>query len=377
MANSNPTPAWRNGRWIIQIQKNKVRHTFTSSIEGRKGKKECLDKYYVWLDGGADGKKTLNKVYTEYIEDVRARRGESSSALISYKSYYDNYIPKQLKGMKMCNITAQQWQGVLNTAKKKNGEYLSATSLKCLKVFISSLIHFGYEDYQCELPRKRLYIPQNRVDKKEREILSFEQMQRLFEPSNLFYHKGICFMALYGLRPSEVLGLKISDLNGNVLTIQRGITQKNKITKGKTSNAHRKIYLGELGMNIINETIERNKRLKLHTDYIFCSKEGCVGNQSGMRKNYLELKEERDLCGTLYSMRHSFISYFATSGDLDEKTLKLTVGHSDKMPTFDTYAHFVEENAKKNSAIIDDTFMKILQSATKVHQTKLKKPEKY
>lgn len=361
MANNNPTPVWRNGRWIIQVQKNKVRHSFSSSIEGRKGKKECLDKYYEWLEGGSDGKKTLDRVYKEYIEDIKARRGDSSQALTSYKSYYERYIPNELKKMRMGNITVQEWQSVINNARKKNGEYLSATSLKCLKVFLSSLIHFGYEDYQCELPRKRLYIPQNRTEKKEREILSFEQLQRLFEPSNLFYHKGICFMALYGLRPSELIALKTSDLDGNVLTIQRGITQKGKITKGKTSNAHRKIYLGELGMNIINETIERNKRLKLHTDYIFCSKDGCVGNQSGLRKNYLQLKEERNLCGSLYSLRHGFISYFATSGVLDEKTIKRTVGHSDKMPTFDVYAHFVEENAKKNSAIIDDTFKNILK----------------
>lgn len=361
MAVKNPTPVWRNNRWIIQVQKNGVRHSFSSSIEGRNGKNECLNKYYAWLDGGVDGKKTLDKVFNEYLDDIKNRKGEDTPALYYYRKMYDSYFPEKLKSKKMCNITLKEWQDVLNNAKKKNGEYLSKKTLKGLRILINTVIRFGYEDYQCELPRKRLYIPENRAESKEREILTFEQMNRLFEPSDRFYHNAIKFMALYGLRPSEVLGIKESDIKNNILTIQRGITQRGTISKGKTVNAHRKIYLGELGLQIIEDTIKRNKELKLNSEYIFCSRKGGVGIRISLARDYQVLREERDLGDTsLYSLRHTFITYFKSRIDLE--SLKDTVGHSKSFATTDVYGnHFLQENAKKTSAVIDDTFKNIIK----------------
>ena len=360
MANNNPTPVWRNDRWIIQVQKNKVRHTFTSSNEGRKGKKECLDKYYEWLDGGSDGKKSLDRIYKEYMDDIRTRKGKNSPSLTSYRSYYDNYIPDKLKKMKMCKITVFEWQEVLNNAKKQNGEYLAKESLKALKIFISSLIRFGYEDYQCELPRKKLHLPNDRTPKKERKILTHDQVQSVFEFSDSFYANAVKFMILYGLRPSEVLGIMVSDIEGDVLTIQRGVTQRHTISEGKTKNAHRKIYLGELGKSIINETIERNKRMKLYTDFVFCANNGEMGYQSSLTKTYNILKKKTGLEGSPYSLRHTFASYFKTRMNIEE--VQSIMGHSRNFDSIGTYGnHFVIEDAKKTTAVIDDTFKNIIK----------------
>ena len=201
------------------------------------------------------------------------------------------------------------------------------------------IVKFGYADYQCELLRSNLYIPQGR-EKKEKEILQLDDVQRLFEPSDEWFHPAFCLAILTGLRPGELLGLKTSDIHGDHISIQRAINDRGYITDGKNKNARRIIPIGRLASVILNDTVERNKDLKLHTDWIFCSRDGSNGTQIAMRKSWNRLKEERNLPGTPYSLRHTFISLMKNV--MPEQMVKDIVGHSASMPTFEVYGHILD-----------------------------------
>ena len=201
--------------------------------------------------------------------------------------------------------------------------------------------------------RGSLYIPKGH-SKKEKEILTQEDVRRLLEPSELFYHPLFVFLLMTGMRPSEALGLKVSDIDSDRVFIRRGVNAKNLITEGKNENARRMIPLGNMASRVIRETIHRNEELNLHTDWIFCSPDGSMGNQSTMRNHWLKLKEERGLHGSVYSLRHTFISMMKNV--MPEQMIKDIVGHSISMTTFETYGHLVDSDKVKAAKIIDLTF---------------------
>lgn len=256
----------------------------------------------------------------------------------------------------MSKMTLRDWQAIINNATGQN-KPLSHKTLENLRGIISALIKFGYADYQCNLLRGSLYIPKGH-SKNEKEILQPAQLTRLLEPSDKWYHPLFCFLAITGMRPGEALGLQIDDIKADRAYIKRSVNAKGKITEGKNINARRMIPLGSLALGIIRKTIERNDRKNLHTKWIFCDKYGDKGNQSTMRNQWNEIKAERVLSGTVYSLRHTFISM--TKSVLPEATIKDIVGHSVSMDTFGTYGHIVDGESRKAAEVIDLTFGQLL-----------------
>ena len=351
-----PTPTFDGKRWRIQVRKDGKRYSFSSSLQGSKGRKDVIKKYEAWYFGEATGEKTVSKVCSEFPDDVKARRGEHSEAYTQYERYIRLYIVPNCGQKKICKMTLRDWQTLINTAQGRN-KALSEKSLKTLRGIITGVIKFGYSDYQCELPRGELYIPKGHY-KGEKEYLQKEDVRRLLEPSDLWYHPLFCFLLLTGMRPGEALGLQISDIKNDRAIIRRSVNAKGQITEGKNENAKRMIPLGDLASSIIRKTIERNREYNLHTPWIFCSPDGSKGNQSTMRNHWAILKQERMIPGTVYSLRHTFISLMKNV--MPEQTIKDIVGHSVSMDTFGTYGHIIEGEERQAAKVIDLTLGDIL-----------------
>ena len=353
------TAHWDGQRWRIQFRKDGKRLSFSSSVPGRKGKQIVTSEYEAWLCGEVAGSKTVERVASEYLEDLAARRGKTSEAYIQNERYIRLYIAPVCGSKKICKMTLRDWQALINGASGAKGGALSHKTLMTLRSTIMAVIKFGYADYQCELPRGDLYIPQGH-SRKEKAILQKTDIARLLQPSNLWYHSLFCFLALTGMRPGEALGLQIGDIEGSCVRIRRAVNAKGDITPGKNENARRIVPLGDLTLGVLKKTIQRNEDLSLHTEWIFCSPDGSVGNQSTMRNHWMKLKEERSLPGTVYSLRHTFISMMKSV--MPEQTIKDIVGHSVSMDTFGTYGHIVDGDAKKAAEIIDLTFSEAKKS---------------
>ena len=349
-------PTWDGKRWRIRVMQDGKTHSFSCKEPGSKGRKEVIRLYNEWLYNEGSGEKTVGKVADEYLEDIVARCGRTSAAYFQNECYIRVYIAPKCASKKMCKMTLRDWQSVINTATGAK-KALSHKTLQTLRGTISAIVKFGYADYQCEMLRGDLYIPLGH-SKKEKEILQPQDIKRLFEPSDKQYHSLFCFLLLTGLRPSEGLGIQLSDIDGDRVYINRGINARGQITSLKNDNAKRMIPLGSLARQILTETIARNNRRNLNTPWVFCDKHGGKGNQSTMRNNWLELKKERNLPGTIYGLRHTFISMMKTN--LAEQTIKDIVGHSVSMTTFETYGHLVDGEDRKAAQIIDLTYGALL-----------------
>lgn len=249
-------------------------------------------------------------------------------------------------------MTLRDWQSIINEATGRNRP-LSEKTLKNLRSIIMAIIKFGYEDYQCEMPRGKLYIPKGHA-KKEKEILQKEDIRRLFEPSDLFFHPMFCFLVLTGLRPGEALGIKIEDVLSDRVEIKRSINDQNNITEGKNENSRRIVPLCSLAKSILENTIARNERMNLRTEWVFCSPDGSHGCQSTMRNHWKKLKRERSLPGTVYSLRHTFISMMKNV--MPEQMVKDIVGHSVSFDSFSVYGHILSSENSEAVEIIDLTY---------------------
>lgn len=346
------TPRWDGQRWRIQVRHEGKRLSFSSSVPGAKGRRECQKKYDEWYYGEASGEKTVDRVAKEYLEDVKARRGSDSEAFLQYERYIRLYIAPRCGAKKICKMTLRDWQNVINGATGQN-KPLSEKTLKNLRGVIMGIVKFGYEDYQCEPLRGTLYIPKGH-SKKEKEILQKDDVARLLAPSDLWYHPVFVFGLLTGMRPGEILGLKKSDVLGDRVIIRRSVNARKQITEGKNENARRIVPIGELASSVLRKTIQRNDDYNLRTDWIFCSPNGDKGNQSSMRNHWNQLKTERVLPGSVYSLRHTFISMMKNV--MPEQMIKDIVGHSVSMDTFGTYGHIVDGSDRQAASIIDLTY---------------------
>ena len=346
------TPKWDGERWRIRFMQEGRAFSFSSKTPGPKGRKEVMAKFDKWYYSEGTGEKTVSRVASEFLEDVAARRGASSEAYTQYERYIRLYIAPRCGSRKICKMTLRDWQRIINEAQGAK-KPLSEKTLKSLRGIIMGIIKFGYQDYQCELLRGDLYIPRGRY-KGEKEILQNYDIKKLLEPSDLWYHPLFCFLLLTGMRPGEALGLQVSDFSYNRVTIRRAINAKKQITEGKNENARRVIPIGELADGILRQTIRRNEEMNLDTEWIFCSPGGSQGNQSTMRNHWNQLKKERGLPGSVYSLRHTFISMMKSV--LPEQSIKDVVGHSVSMDTFGTYGHIIEGEDKKIAQVIDLTF---------------------
>ena len=345
-------PHWDGQRWRIQARKDGRRFSFSSSVPGAKGRKEVIKKYEQWYYGESTGEKTVSAVAKEFLCDVKARRGETSEAYRQYERYIRLYIAPVCGSRKLCKMTLRDWQNVINGATGRN-KPLSEKTLKNLRGIIMGIIKFGYEDYQCELLRGELYIPKGH-SRKEKEFLQRDDVKRLLEPSDLWYYPLFVMGLLTGARPGELLGLQLDDVTPDRIIIRRSVNASGQITEGKTANSKRMIPLGNLARSVIQDTIKRNDRYNLHTKWIFCSPDGSMGTQSTMRNHWMKLKQERDLPGSVYSLRHTFISMMKNV--MPEQMIKDIVGHSASMTTFETYGHILSDDSAKAATVIDLTF---------------------
>ena len=354
-------PRWNKARglWVIQGQKNGIKKTFYSSIPGQRGKREVLDKYDDWLEFGGVQKITVSRCVELYLKDIEARLGRKDTYKEAEK-YSRLYILPTLGKAKMDNLTIRDWQCVINEARPHTDriDALSHKTIMHLRSVIVGLHKFAYNNYYCEEWRGSLYIPQGHP-KHEKEILQPEDIRRLFEPSDLWYYPSFLIMLLCGLRVGEALGIQEGDIKGNTLLIQRAINDDNQITSGKNKNARRVVPLPPLAKAIIDKTIQRNHDCGLDCPWVFPNPVGLPAVQDSVRKHWNKLKKERNLKGTPYCLRHTFISIVSSQTTLAEGTIKDLVGHSESMQTFDVYKHRVDNELESAAQVINLTFERL------------------
>lgn len=355
------SPIWdENGKfWRYRVTKDYQTKNFKSSKPGLAGKREVLKKARDYENGvkNASHARTAS-AWSDFLEETATRLGANSEAYKQYEKLGRLYILPALGSKKLAAVTKQDWQRVINEATPHDGrrEVLSKKYLTSIRMTINVFVKFTNERGMTEPFYGALYIPAGRPVY-EKDTLQPEQLRELFRPSDLHYHKAFLFMAVTGCRPGEVCGLMWSDVKKDVIEIHRAINASNVITEGKNKNAKRLIPLSPILNEILTQ--QRNNTRHLKSPYIFCDRVGGHGIQSTMRNDYIKLKAERGLSGSMYSLRHTFISLVKNS--MPEQMIKQLVGHSVNMDTFGVYGHMINGEMQQAASIVNLTVQEAIK----------------
>jgi site-specific recombinase XerD len=358
-----PQPKWdeKNKRWILRIQYNGKRKAFTSSLPRTAGKNECREKASKWLDTFDTNESVLFADAFERFLNYYYDRFGNSGSYRQHVSLAKNHILPRLGSIRCGDLRIEDYQSVLSDSKPitRVSEYgkefrkTDTLSRKYLKNIKNTLMMFhkwaqarGYTKLQLQ---GELYIPKE-APTKGRNILQLNQIACIFkEPTGMFWERAFMFEILTGVRPGELLGLRIEDYDADtgIIHIRRAINATNEITPGKNARAQRDMALPDKVCQILEEQIATANQL--HSEWIFCQPSGQHGTQAALRQAWRRLCKAHGLPAdiTPYSLRHTF--YTHTEAFLPERMTKMIFGHSEKTDSHALYGNHVIEGELEES----------------------------
>ena len=268
-----------------------------------------------------------------YLEKLIQKR-YSQNTIKTYVSYMRSFM-EEFKNRNPGSVTTPEINEYILKLIRTKGISSSQQNQRI------NAIKFYYEKV---LGRKRMYYNVNRPKKEKRmpRILTVEEVELLLKHCNNLKHKCI-LMALYsgGLRRSELINLKISDIDSPRMLI--------RITNSK-GNKDRNTLLSE-------------KLLKLLRDYYRYHKpkywlfEGQGGGQysatsiANILRKALK-KAQIDKNATPHTLRHSFATHLLEQG-INLRYIQELLGHS-SIKTTEIYTHVSSKQLSKIKNPLDN-----------------------
>lgn len=374
MGQRTNTAVWlpNQQRWQIKVQKNGIRRTFTSAKPGRTGQREANRKADAWLDEGiANAAKRCTEVWAEFMVSVRATAG--SSYIDQVEKFGRNYILPVIGACRIGDLNAGMLQDVLNRSykegsmnpdsKRKSRGNLSKKTLQDIRGIEVAFVNWARQHkYTALRPEdESLTVPKG-ARNKGKKILQPNALRVLLstdtrvvrgkvEPDENIHAYRVAVMT--GLRPGELLGLRVGDVEGNRLHLHRAINRQNEETTGKNENAIRTVVLyplaaAEIYAQLQQRTCEEERPLR-DDDPIFLLK-----NQQSLY-NYWQFYQHCNGINppvSLYELRHTFVSMIEDA--VSPAQLRRMVGHSKNMDTYGWYSHAVEGRADAAALAVSD-----------------------
>ena len=347
-------------RWKINVQKNGVRRSFYSAAPGRKGKAEAESKARDWLEGQSETDPTFEWAWEQFLESRKQKVGTSGQDGDRWAGQY--YLLPALGKKKLSRITVQDWQDILDNAAKDGKAKATIINIK------TRITNFRKFCVKKRWPYENLELLEvGGAPKKEKRILSQEDIKAIFSDStSTWYRKPVRdpwwnayrLAIVMGYRRGEVCGFQWEDLDGEWLTMNRSINKWQEITPGKNANAHRRVQLPKLAVEILNDQKAYLKSEGIISPWIFPDEYGKQLDPDDLYHawdRYLKYHEIDHV--SFHEIRHTMISL---SKKLPRELVKAVVGHSEDMDTFGVYGHMSSEDFDEAAAALDATMAKVL-----------------
>lgn len=374
MGQRTNTATWlpNQNRWQIKVQKDGVRRTFTSAKPGRTGQREANRKADAWLDEGITSTtKRCADVWSEYMISVEAAAG--GSYIDQVEKFGRNYILPVIGVRRIGDLSTGMLQDVLNrsykegclnqASRRRSKGNLSRKTLQGIRGVEVSFVKWARQHkYTTLRPEDEgLAVPKGARNKGKkilqpdalRVLLSTDTREvrgKVEQDENVHAYR---VAVMTGLRPGELLGLCVGDVEGNRLHLHRAINRQNEETTGKNENAIRTVVLhplaaAEIHAQLQQRTCEEERPLR-DDDPIFPLK-----NQQSLY-NYWQFYQRCngiDPPVSLYELRHTFVSMVEDA--VSPAQLRRMVGHSRSMDTYGWYSHAVDGRDNAAALAVSD-----------------------
>lgn len=309
-----------------------------------------------------DGCITVREFFNAWLESVIKERCKAAT----YSSYYytlKNHIYPHLGGVKLVELNKAHIVHLYRTV----GTNYKSSAEQC-RVILKTGLRYAKQNQLISVdPAKDVLIPKDIHKAKPYHSININIQRTLTEEQlNLLIDKSrgtkiylfILFAGLMGLRKSEILGLKYSDVDlaHRTLHIQRqlGRDLSKEIIKPKTKtkqeielksrSSNRVLNIPDIVFEAImdeRQRYEANRRRRAKQfqdlDYICCSTYGRPRSASFCYKLYKQLLRENELPNIrFHDLRHTYATLLLKQ-DLSVKAISDSLGHAKTIISVDMY----------------------------------------
>ncbi len=280
----------------------------------------------------------------EFAYELQVNRGLSKNTVDAYIrdiTAYTSFIVKNYQFHNLNDIELKHVENFILSIRRKGMSAATITrKISSIKIFHDYLLKNNVVEKDVS---KGLYVPKK--EKKLPNVLSLEEVEMLLEevkgkkPLDQRNYAMLTLMYDSGLRVSEVLDLKISDLHlGESLIHVTGKGSKQRI-----------VPVTDECRNALNQYLTKGrKKLKTVTgEIIFVNSKGNPLSRIGF---YKMIKDKAKKAGiekeiSPHTLRHSFSTHLLDRG-VDIRIVQEILGHSD-ISTTQIYTEVSKENLKK------------------------------
>lgn len=271
-----------------------------------------------------------------------------------YSTTFKRYIEPFFAPLKMENVsefTLENFNRQINSLKIKSKKDI----IFIARVYLSFLKKYGLD---ASLSEKTLFVYKGKFV--EPRIYDYYTKEEFDNFMSVIDHPMFYFIFLllfdYGLRISELRGLKHSDFAGNKVYIRRCITNKNGrhmqvVTSVKTASSNRDYPLLPAIKEAYNRYVDSLDYAFSKDDFIFLSSKSIakklVVGETTIKRAQIEYCKKASLrVIKLHEFRHSCATYLFNQG-AEVELVAAWLGHSDSSITLRVYAHLIPSRKLK------------------------------
>ena len=282
----------------------------------------------------------------DYQIYLRLERGLSENSISSYT--YDiqgfiNYIETYSSQLTIANCQKEDTQAYVYHLAKNVNSRSQSRQISGLKSFFNFLIFEGYRE---DSPMDLIDTP--KIGRKLPAVLGIKEIDQLLAAIDLSHAQGYrnltILETLYGsgLRVSELISLKISDLHfdENLLLITGKGNKQRLVPLGGVCKQKLKIYLEEVRVHVPVK--------KEFQDIVFLNQHG---RQLTRAMIFTIVRQTAAIAGiekkiSPHTFRHSFATHLLENG-ADLRSIQLMMGH-ENITTTEVYMHLDTQHLSKS-----------------------------
>jgi integrase len=346
-----------------------------------------------WYRGG-DTKKSAQKVLNDHLYEIGqgtykeipkmkfndyskkwlksyAEVSVKPSTLKSYKDIIKRLFKPAFGNFYLTDISTGQLQSFVADRSKDVSAKTACNEIVVMKEMFKHALRWGYLKQN---PAE--YVERPRLTKKEIEILSPDEAEKLWTDKNKDNVYRVAFLAgfLTGMRAGEIWGLQWTDIDWN----SKQIYVRRSLWKGQFQTPKSKCSIRKIDMT--DRLVYELKRWKLACpvndhDVVFPSPEGKLSIHDNVAKRYFNeaLRKAKLRQVSFHSLRHSNASLRIHVGQ-NIKYIQSQLGHASINITMDIYGHlFNDANFNRQQAdLLDGSYQSVRNPLEKPAQNEKK-----